>query len=79
MVYLTSLRSEWLPRLPSQRLVINTLDDIDFGGKVDFVEGGKLENPEKKPRSQIEINQSQPTYKPRIKPGLQWWDSPQRY
>ena len=35
----TSLRWEWLPRLPSQRFVINTLDDTEFGGKVDFCGG----------------------------------------
>ena len=40
-----------------------------------FVEGGKLENPEKSPRSQIEINQSQPTYEPRIEPGSQLWEA----
>ena len=29
---------------------------------VDFYEGGKLEHPEKNPRSQIEIDKSQPTF-----------------
>ena len=29
--------------------------------KVEFTEGGKPENPEKNPRSQIEIDKSQPT------------------
>ena len=49
---------------------INTLDDADFGGKNDFfVEGGKPKDLEKNPRSQIEINQSQPMYEPRIEPG----------
>ena len=44
MVNLTSLRQEWLPGLPSHRLVINTRGDTDFGGKVDFdAEGGKPE------------------------------------
>ena len=33
-----------------------------FWGKLIFAEGGKPENPEKKPQSEIEINQSQPTY-----------------
>ena len=32
---------EWLPSPPRQRLVINTLDDTDFGGKVDFCGGRK--------------------------------------
>ena len=45
-----------------------------LAGKLIFVEGRKLRNPEKHPWSQIEINQSQPTYKPRIEPGLQWWE-----
>ena len=27
------------------------------------------------PRSQIEINQSQPTYEPRIEPRPQWWEA----
>ena len=65
---------------PSQRHVINTLDDADFGGKADFfVEGGKPKDLEKSPQSQIEINQSQPTYEPRIEPGgrsggrRRWW------
>ena len=52
MVYLTSLCQEWLPSLPSQRLVTNTLDDADFGGKDYFCRGRKT------PLSQIEINRS---------------------
>ena len=34
--------------------------------KVEFAEGGKPEYPEKKPRSQIEIDKSQPKGRPRI-------------
>ena len=41
------MEMEWLPSLPSQRLVISTLDDTDFGGKVDF-EGRKTGEPEEK-------------------------------
>ena len=52
--------------------VINTRDDTDFGGKVDFCEGRKTG---KNPWSQIEINQSQLTYKPRIERRSQWWEA----
>ena len=43
--------------------------------KLIFAEGGKPGNPAKNTRSQIEINQSQPTYEPRIEPGSQWWEA----
>ena len=53
--------------------MINALEDKDFGTKfVFFVEGG---NPEKNPRGQIGINQSQPAYKSGIEPGSQWWEA----
>ena len=42
------------------------LDGSDVGVKVDFAEGGKPEYPEKNPRSQIEMDKSQPTYQSRI-------------
>ena len=45
MVYFTSLPLEWLPSLPRQRLVMNALDDTDFGGKVDFCGGRKIGEP----------------------------------
>ena len=48
-----------------QRLIINMPDDTDFGMKVDFCGGRK---------TGIEINQTQPTYEPRIEPGSQWWE-----
>ena len=56
------------------------LDDAALDVKVDFfVEGEKTNkqtnNPEKNPRSQIEINQSQPMYEPRIESGLQCWET----
>ena len=44
-----------------------------LAGKLIFC--GKPENPEKNPRSQIEINQSQPTYLPRIESRSQWWEA----
>lgn len=48
----------------------------DIGVKADLVlERGKPENPEKNPGSQIEVNQSQLTYEPRIELGLQWWQA----
>ena len=40
-----------------------------------FAEGGKPESLEKSPRSQIEINQSQPTYEPWIESRSQWWEA----
>ena len=46
-----------------------------LAGKLIFVEGGKPKDLEKNPRSQIEINQSQPTYEPRIEPESQWWEA----
>ena len=61
MFYLTSLSEERLSSLPSQRLVINTLDDADSGGKIDLCGGRKTGEPGENSRSQIEINQSQPT------------------
>ena len=46
-----------------------------LAGKLIFVEEGKPKDSEKNPRSQIEINQSQPTYEPWLEPGLQWWEA----
>ena len=62
-----------VPNLPSET---NTLDDTDFGAKVDFRKTG--EPGERKPRSQIEINQSQPAYELRIEPRSQWWEARMR-
>ena len=59
-----------------QRLVTHTLDDTDFGVKVDFCGGRKtgLRTRRKTPRSQIEINQSQPAHEPRIELRPQCWE-----
>ena len=38
-----------VPSLLSQRLVINTFGDTDFGGKVDFCGGTKTEEPRETP------------------------------
>ena len=46
-----------------------------LAGKLIFAEGGKPESLEKSPRSQIEINQSQPTYEPWIESRSQWWEA----
>ena len=59
------VRGSWSIRSTTQNLA----------GKLIFVEGGE---PEKNPRSQIEINQSQPTYEPGWNPGGSggrpgWW------
>ena len=50
-------------------VLINTNQIL--AGKLILAKGGKSESPKKILQSQIEINQSQPTYEPRIKPGLQ--------
>ena len=60
---------------PSQRLEDRRPTTLVLAGNLIFAEGGKPKNPEKKPGSQIEINQSQPTYEPRIEPRSQWWEA----
>ena len=50
--------------------------DTGLGAKVDFCAKRRPENLEKNPRSQIEINQSQPMYtESGIEPGWQWWEA----
>ena len=44
-----------------QRLLFNRLMALDLGMNVKFAEGGKPEDPEKNPWSQIEIDKSQAT------------------
>ena len=44
-----TLNKKWLPSLPSQRLVINMLDDSDLGGKIDFYGGRKTGEPGESP------------------------------
>ena len=55
--------------------MIKTLDDSDFGGKIDCCGGRKTGESGEKTQSQIEINQSQPMYEPRIEPRSLWWDA----
>ena len=63
------LAKEWPTKKKIQMpgVVINTNQIL--AGELIFAEGGKPESPKKTPQSQIEINQSQSTYEPRIKPG----------
>ena len=58
----------------TQRALNNILGDTDFCMKVDFRGGRKTGKCRENSWSKIAINQSQPLHKPRIKPGLQWWE-----
>ena len=46
-----------------------------LAGKLILAEEGKPKDPEKNPRSQIEINQSQRMYEPWLEPESQWWEA----
>ena len=54
------------PSLPNQRLMIKTLDDTDFGRKVDFCGGRKTRDPGEKP---FGVRLTSTDHRPRMGPG----------